>query len=125
MRQEHVTLHNAVIGEDSVLPMAKGASEAFGLVSSRGCISDWHSLSTRKTSTRHPVLPPSAFGEHATRFPARADAPVEVITNQMAGILRAVEANVRRIKVGDTLAIFACTPIPHNLANFTSLSVSR
>lgn len=113
VRQEHAVLHNAATMENS----AKGVSTAFDLVSSRGYISEWDSLSLRNLSNRHPALPPSALGGRPTRFPARADAPVEAITNQMAGILRAAEAKIRRIEVSDTRAIFACTPMPHSSAN--------
>lgn len=117
VRQEHAMLHNAANMEDTVLPMAKGVSDYFGLVSSRGYTSDWDSLSLQNVSTRHPALPPSALRGYTSRFPARADAPVEVIANQMAGILRAVEAKVRRIEVSHTLAIFSCIPVPNTSAN--------
>eukprot|EP00752_Nemacystus_decipiens_P011302 g10044.t1 len=97
VRQEHAVLHNQATREDSALPVVKG-SEAFDLVSSSGYISDWDGVSFRNLSTRHPALPPSAVGGYTSRFPARTDAAVEVVTNQMAGILRAVEAKVRRIE---------------------------
>lgn len=115
VRQEHAILHNAASREDSVLPMAKGLSEPFDLLSPLGYVSDWDSLSLRNLSTRHPALPPSALGGYTNRFPSRTDAPVEVIASQMAGILRAVEAKVRQIKVsGLKLAVIACTRMPHN-----------
>lgn len=117
VRQEHAMLDTVVNREDSVLPMSKGVSEALDLASSRGYISDWDGLSLRNLSTRHPALPPSALGGCTSRLPTRADVPVEVITNQMAGILRAVEAKVRRIEVSDYLVILACTQTPQTLAN--------
>eukprot|EP00903_Cladosiphon_okamuranus_P007015 g6824.t1 len=88
VRREHAVLHNSATRQDS---MAKGLSGAFDLVSSRGYVSDWDSLSLRNLSTRHPTLPPSALGGCTSHFPTRVDAPVEDITNQMAAVLRAVE----------------------------------
>lgn len=91
--------------------MAEGVSEALKLVSSQGYTSDWDSLPLQNLSTRHPALPPSALGGYTSRFSARADAPVEVITNQMAGILRAVQDKVRRIEVSER------NPFLHSNAN--------
>lgn len=104
--------------------MEKGLSEAFDLASSRGYDSDLDSLSLRNLSTRHPTLPPSALGGCTSRFPARIDAPVEVITNQMAGVLRAVETKVRRIEVSSTHAFYACTPLRLHKSETQSISCS-
>jgi len=73
---------------ENVSPLAGGAPEGFGLVHPRDTF-----------SSRHPSLPPSALGRRSFHWPEHANAPLEDVALQMAGILRAVETKVRRIEV--------------------------
>lgn len=112
VRQEHAMLQDAANGRESTSPAAKEISEQIrhmlprfpGHVKSRGYDSDRDSQALRSLSTRHPALPPSALGGHTFHVLEHADAPVEAVTHQMAGVLRAVEAKVQRIEVSDELA---------------------
>lgn len=88
VRQEHATLQDAANRTEYVPPMASGVPESFGLVQPRDIFSSWH-----------PCLPPSALGRRTIQWPEQANAPMEDVAHQMAGILRAVEAKVRRIEV--------------------------
>ncbi len=67
--------------------MAGGVPESFGRAQ------------TDTTSLRHPSLPPSALGRRTFHWPEQAIDPLEDVAHQMAVILRAVEAKVRRIEV--------------------------
>lgn len=70
--------------------MVRGEPESFGLVQPQDTF-----------SLRHPSLPPSALGRRTFHRPEHATAPLEDVAHQMAEILRAVEAKVRRIEVRD------------------------
>lgn len=127
VRKQHATLPNAVNEGNTVWPTASGSTEDARHISSDfpvtrvsgypqlwGYRSNWDNQGLGTAPTLHPTLPPSVLGGHGSHLLQHVNAPVEAVARQMAEVLRAVEAKVKRIQVLDLLGgrvqIYASTP---------------
>lgn len=108
MRQEHAVLHNAITRDHAASSGIEGVSEDFlgsvlaeypECVDSAGYAGDWDNQTTQNVSTKHPALPPSALGACALHTHEQTGGPFDAVAHDMAGVLRAAEAEMKRIEV--------------------------